>query len=1499
MSKKRTIRTVKGIYDRKQPNTKEINPSKYEVSARQLQNLDQYDVFIEDDFNNPKYFNVKYIPEYLTYGNHHFQIDIIEDNDLEFDTFKLNSEVKIEIKTLDNQVIFYDLIDSFYNSDNRLAGGYMQINESFDYVNDRLNDGYFANMIILGQLEGSSIPNEWCDMYNVRMTIPLYFKRDKLNDSPLILSDMSKKPKVITREFIVKDSGEKGSNRVRSYSHHYIDMLQTYGGEIKYIDILVSDEEDQQSYRLQERIQLEESASNMETEAIRPLISVGNSGAASSRLGSTNNFTGLRYGDWTTTKLQSPTDYYEDPSSFYNRSHDNGRFDWAGDFLTPNQKVNWGRYVVGKTDISQSNQYSLQKSSSAYPMPDAIQFHGVTTAGNVMDGNIGANPSMYKIFRHVHEDSLPEIYDIFYNVSGSAEVYVKISDKQNFLTSSIYSQSMDTFITEDSCPPETVYYRKFDNFNPNINETWTSSFGTDGISMDEIISGVMKPPSAAVVPDITITGSFIIPPGKFACLYLQVTASSDTILGTNDITCSFSQVSIKPRMSEGFNTPYYNVITENDKNYGTTRDHKYKYKYKFYNRYLEEANSLYGTRDTSTLSVSTKIVGSPATFEKADTIFVPSQSLGGTEEDLVAFSIGPERKFYDTDLTVSKSMKVTWDKTDGSVNFKQDNSGSDSIKFREDDNKSTITISGSGDGWNDVGLWVNSGSVVPAQAPFGVQTKYTAEGVQFAESMENISAGDFPYRIMDMRYVFGNTSAGGMKWGRGLAFMPTNGLYAYNTVSPPDVSGTAAAALFISQSSLDSDCGYRVGIGTQAPDATLHVLGDIKAENYIVSSSVTHVDTMTLSGSTTFGDTFDDIHSFTGSMILTGSLNLEGSDLSASKIYADDILHVTDQLVVGNHNAGSTQIRIHGKNNYVGSPTDTFTVGFHQDNGAIQFMNTTDYQGVTEKGNLMMKTYHYDDAIYIDNTAENVYLNKTQQGLVVSSSGEASIGRSPLADMKLAVAGDISSSGDVYMSEGKSIKWDIDASPQVVITTDTISDEIRYGTNGSGAFTGHLFRTFQNSQIMHMTASGAATGRVGINKMNPSTTLEVDGNISGSGNLNIDSNITASGNISASGTTTTNGLISDWVTVGNTGLAFNSSYIDNMMRYDSDTDSVKLLGDYTVEGNISSSGTGSFTELVVPAGTLNAISTSYALTASHALNSSGGGGGTPGGSNTQVQFNDGGSFGGDAGFTYNSSTDTATLSGDIIATTGSFTHVSASGDIYGIGKLYLRGVNEGTASIDNDGATFQSGLIGSPAFNLVNDHVDFGVPGFNFGQTNDNLSSPPIGIRAIVNNSQDAGYTGMGYIQPSHSLFIFSGSLNSNQGGASFYFKPEGTRLGINTRHDTPDVALHVSGAISSSGVVSQNVYTLAQNDATPSVAQGNIFTTNNTSNTNITTFTDGVAGQEITIVIQDTNTNFYDGTNLALFRGFNWTTPNTDDVAKFLCIDGTKWVQTLRMDNS
>ena len=90
------------------------------------------------------------------------------------------------------------------------------------------------------------------------------------------------------------------------------------------------------------------------------------------------------------------------------------------------------------------------------------------------------------------------------------------------------------------------------------------------------------------------------------------------------------------------------------------------------------------------------------------------------------------------------------------------------------------------------------------------------------------------------------------------------------------------------------------------------MLGDIiaenvRAENYIVSSSVTFMTQSFSSGSTIFGDTHDDLHSFTGSVNITGSFNVNGTT-AFSAISNDTTMTDSSQTDVATEHAIKTYV---------------------------------------------------------------------------------------------------------------------------------------------------------------------------------------------------------------------------------------------------------------------------------------------------------------------------------------------------------------------------------------------------------------------------------------------------------------------------------------------------------------------------------------------------------------------------------------------------------------
>lgn len=114
-------------------------------------------------------------------------------------------------------------------------------------------------------------------------------------------------------------------------------------------------------------------------------------------------------------------------------------------------------------------------------------------------------------------------------------------------------------------------------------------------------------------------------------------------------------------------------------------------------------------------------------------------------------------------------------------------------------------------------------------------------------------------------------------------------------------------------------------------------------------------------------------------------------------------------------------------------------------------------------------------------------------------------------------------------------------------------------------------------------------------------------------------------NIVGSGVSTT--IVGDTLTITNTAP----------------NEDQNIFAQFTVADQSTIGAESTLDSIELIAGTGIAITTSATEKTITFTATGGGGTGTPGGTDTQVQFNDGGAFGGDAGFTYNKTTDTLTV----------------------------------------------------------------------------------------------------------------------------------------------------------------------------------------------------------------------------------------------------------------
>jgi hypothetical protein len=336
---------------------------------------------------------------------------------------------------------------------------------------------------------------------------------------------------------------------------------------------------------------------------------------------------------------------------------------------------------------------------------------------------------------------------------------------------------------------------------------------------------------------------------------------------------------------------------------------------------------------------------------------------------------------------------------------------------------------------------------------------------------------------------------------------------------------------------------------------------NLTAENYIVSSSVTNITTQELSGSTAFGDTADDTHTFTGAITASGDISASGNVIAPNLIadsasfstrvtLNDAKVTNTDQSLVHLAVTGSNVLfsNITASGNISGSATSNITIGgtftnpiFSTDALTAKIIANKNlaFGDLVSGGVGKLNIKHDNSNGTIFNTAGNLTIQNSNGGIILGAS----------ATQHITASGNISSSGNIYAEDF----WDNGVNIKDIYANQNVT--------GSYALTSSL------QELIDVTGSYALTSSL-------QELIDVTGSYAITGSNVIFNHVTASGNISSSafvhGTQfkSHNSLIglyhegSSTTRLGD-GIKLTSIYGTN----------ITLIPPVTASGNISSSGT--------------------------------------------------------------------------------------------------------------------------------------------------------------------------------------------------------------------------------------------------------------------------------------------------------------------------------------
>ena len=177
------------------------------------------------------------------------------------------------------------------------------------------------------------------------------------------------------------------------------------------------------------------------------------------------------------------------------------------------------------------------------------------------------------------------------------------------------------------------------------------------------------------------------------------------------------------------------------------------------------------------------------------------------------------------------------------------------------------------------------------------------------------------------------------------------------------------------------DNGSHNFTGSQNINGNLVISGSLTAQQYIISSSLINIITENISGSTSFGNTEDDTHKFTGSVFIKGNLNVTDTGSMKNLIVGFGQFNQSNPEVLHAESSGSfniadfkgdfasyTQINLKNKNSGNGASGDVVITA---DNGTeeIHYVDLGINSSTYDAGYV-----GYENDAYLINAGKDLYL---------------------------------------------------------------------------------------------------------------------------------------------------------------------------------------------------------------------------------------------------------------------------------------------------------------------------------------------------------------------------------------------------------------------------------------------------------------------------------------------------------------------------------------------